>query len=160
MVLKCFNLPSSPPPTRCSEKKRKVIKIWGKWPGVVAHAINPSTREAEAGGFLSSRPAWSTKWVPGRTRLYRETLSWKTKNKQTKKKIWGKWTCLEIVLWSKSHLHCQEINSSVHRIQQWQLDPLANTSWIYQQRQPGLSWISTSQQEGPGPPGTDTGRSY
>jgi hypothetical protein len=24
-----------------------------------------STREAEAGGFLSSRPAWSTKWVPG-----------------------------------------------------------------------------------------------
>ena len=31
-----------------------------KEPGVVAHAFNPSTREAEAGGFLSSRPAWST----------------------------------------------------------------------------------------------------
>jgi hypothetical protein len=30
-------------------------------PGVVAHAFNPSTREAEAGGFLSSRPAWATK---------------------------------------------------------------------------------------------------
>jgi major histocompatibility complex class I len=30
-------------------------------PGVVAHAFNPSTWEAEAGGFLSSRPAWSTK---------------------------------------------------------------------------------------------------
>jgi hypothetical protein len=29
--------------------------------GVVVHAFNPSTREAEAGGFLSSRPAWSTK---------------------------------------------------------------------------------------------------
>ena len=28
--------------------------------GVVAHAFNPSTREAEAGEFLSSRPAWST----------------------------------------------------------------------------------------------------
>jgi hypothetical protein len=30
-------------------------------PGVVAHAFNPCTREAEACGFLSSRPAWSTK---------------------------------------------------------------------------------------------------
>ena len=32
--------------------------------GVVAHAFNPSTleAEAEAGGFLSSRPAWSTEF--------------------------------------------------------------------------------------------------
>jgi hypothetical protein len=30
-------------------------------PGIVAHAFNPSTWEAEAGGFLSLRPAWSTK---------------------------------------------------------------------------------------------------
>jgi hypothetical protein len=30
-------------------------------PGVVVYTFNPSTREAEAGGFLSSRPAWSTK---------------------------------------------------------------------------------------------------
>jgi hypothetical protein len=28
--------------------------------GVVAHTFNPNTQEAEAGGFLSSRPAWST----------------------------------------------------------------------------------------------------
>jgi hypothetical protein len=33
----------------------------GQEPGVVAGAFNPSTWEAEAGGFLSSRPAWSTK---------------------------------------------------------------------------------------------------
>jgi hypothetical protein len=33
---------------------------------VVAKAFNPSTWEAEAGGFLSSRPAWSTK-VSSRT---------------------------------------------------------------------------------------------
>jgi hypothetical protein len=52
-------------------------------PGVVAHAFNPSTWEAEAGGFLSSRPAWSTEWVPGQPGLYRETPSRKTKNKQT-----------------------------------------------------------------------------
>jgi hypothetical protein len=30
-------------------------------PGVVVYACNPSTQEAEAGGFLSWRPAWSTK---------------------------------------------------------------------------------------------------
>ena len=29
-------------------------------PGVVAHAFNPSTWEAEAGEFLSLRLAWST----------------------------------------------------------------------------------------------------
>jgi hypothetical protein len=47
----------------------------------VVHAFNSSTREAEAGGFLSSRPAWSTKWAPGQPGLYRETLSRKTKTK-------------------------------------------------------------------------------
>jgi hypothetical protein len=40
-----------------SKKKQKVC---GK-PGMMAHSFNPSTWEAEAGGFLSSRPAWSTK---------------------------------------------------------------------------------------------------
>jgi hypothetical protein len=30
-------------------------------PGMVAHAFNPSTGEAETGEFLNSRPAWSTK---------------------------------------------------------------------------------------------------
>jgi hypothetical protein len=54
--------------------------------GVVAHAFNPSTREAEAGGFLSSRPAWSTEWVPGQPGLHRETLSRKNKTKQNKTK--------------------------------------------------------------------------
>jgi major histocompatibility complex class I len=29
--------------------------------GLVAHTFNPSTLEAEAGRFLNSRPAWSTK---------------------------------------------------------------------------------------------------
>jgi hypothetical protein len=54
---------------------------------VVAHAFNPSTREAEAGGFLSSRPAWSTKWVLEQPELYRETLSEKTKQDKTKQEL-------------------------------------------------------------------------
>jgi hypothetical protein len=54
---------------------------------VVAHAFNPSTREAEAGRFLSSRSAWSTEWVPGQPGLHRETLSLKqNKTKLTNKK--------------------------------------------------------------------------
>jgi hypothetical protein len=53
---------------------------------MVVHAFNPSTWEAEAGGFLSSRPAWSTKWVPGQPGLYRETLSQKTKQKKKQNK--------------------------------------------------------------------------
>jgi hypothetical protein len=54
---------------------------------VVAHAFSPSTweaeAEAEAGRFLSSRPAWFTEWVPGQPGLHRETLS--QKNKKRKK---------------------------------------------------------------------------
>jgi hypothetical protein len=49
---------------------------------MVLHVFNPSTQEAEAGRFLSSRPAWSTEWVPGQPGLYRKTLSQKNKNKQ------------------------------------------------------------------------------
>jgi hypothetical protein len=52
---------------------------------VVAHAFNPSTWEAEAGRFLSSSPAWSTKLVPGQPGLHRETLSQKNKNSKQNK---------------------------------------------------------------------------
>jgi hypothetical protein len=53
-------------------------------PGVVMHAFNPSTWEAEAGRFLSSRTAWSTECVPGQPELQRETLS---KKKNTTKQV-------------------------------------------------------------------------
>jgi hypothetical protein len=47
-----------------TRKKSEMVAIIQKYirrPGVVAHTFNPSTQEAEAGGSLSSRPAWSTK---------------------------------------------------------------------------------------------------
>jgi hypothetical protein len=56
----------------------------------VAHTFNPSTWEAEAGGFLSSKPAWSTECVPGQSGLHRETLSRKTKQKLKGKERKGK----------------------------------------------------------------------
>ena len=37
------------------------------------------------------------------------------------------WTCLEIDLWSEPNLPCQDIRSLVHKNQQLQLEPLANT---------------------------------
>jgi hypothetical protein len=40
---------------------RSLVHKTGLKQGVVAHTFNPSTPEAEAGVFLSSRPAWSTK---------------------------------------------------------------------------------------------------
>jgi hypothetical protein len=41
--------------------KSKYLFLKNIGPAVVEHAFNPSTREAEAGGFLSSRLAWSTR---------------------------------------------------------------------------------------------------
>jgi hypothetical protein len=46
-----------------------------KKPGMVAHAINPSTREAEAVGFLSSRTARA---------IQRNPISKKKKKKERK----------------------------------------------------------------------------
>jgi hypothetical protein len=40
--------------------KQVELQKFHKKLGVVAHAFNSSTWKAEAGGFLSSRPAWST----------------------------------------------------------------------------------------------------
>jgi hypothetical protein len=51
---------------------------------MVAHTFNPSTWEAEAGEFLSSRSAWFTDWVPGQPGLLKKTMS-QTKQNKTKK---------------------------------------------------------------------------
>ena len=70
-------------------------------PGLVAHTFNPSTWEAEAGEFLSLRPAWSTEWVPGQPGLYRETLSWKTTKIKNKIKKY----CYYLQDWSLGLMH-------------------------------------------------------
>jgi hypothetical protein len=64
---------------------------------VVVQAFNPSTGEAEAGWFLSSRPAWSTKWVPGQPGLHRETLS-RGKKKDTVGSVLQKKTLYSLLL--------------------------------------------------------------
>ena len=51
------------------------------------HSFNPSTWEAEAGRFLSLRPAWSTEWVPRQPGLYRETPFQKKNQKKKRKRI-------------------------------------------------------------------------
>jgi hypothetical protein len=43
------------------EKEKSATSEIRHKPGVVAYTFNSSTREAEAGGFLSLRPTWSTK---------------------------------------------------------------------------------------------------
>jgi hypothetical protein len=48
---------------------------------MVAYTLDLSTWEGEAGGYLSSRPAWSTECVPGQPGLHRKTLS-KTRQKE------------------------------------------------------------------------------
>jgi hypothetical protein len=53
---------------------------------VVVQAFNPSTREAEAGRSLSSRPAWPTELVPGQPGLQRNSVSKKKKNKKKQNK--------------------------------------------------------------------------
>jgi len=54
--------------------------------GMVARSLNHGAWEAEAGKSLSSRLPWSTEWVPGKSELYRESLSQQT-NKQNKENI-------------------------------------------------------------------------
>jgi hypothetical protein len=46
---------------KTTAKGIEVFKELQERPGIVAHAFNLSTQEAESGRFLSSRPAWSTK---------------------------------------------------------------------------------------------------
>jgi hypothetical protein len=63
---------------------------------VVACAVNPSTWEAEAGGSLSLRPAWSTEWVQD-SQGYTEKLCLE-KPKKKKKKERFVYQCYTVIL--------------------------------------------------------------
>ena len=52
---------------------------------MVVRAFNLSTWEAEAGGFLSSRPAWSTEWFQDSQGYTEKPCLEKQTNKQTNK---------------------------------------------------------------------------
>jgi hypothetical protein len=72
--------------------------------------------------FLSSRPAWATKWVPGQPGLYRETLSrkktkTKTKtNKQTKtnRQMLRQLASLSVSQWRESPLWAGELKHTLN----------------------------------------------
>jgi hypothetical protein len=53
---------------KTKQKQKPAAKV------LVAHALNPSTQEVEAGGPLSLRPAWSMEQVPGQPGTHKETL--------------------------------------------------------------------------------------
>ena len=54
-------------------------------PGGVVYTFNPSTHEAEAGGYLWIQgQIWFTEQVPGQPGLHRETLS----QEEEKRKDW------------------------------------------------------------------------
>ena len=119
-------------------------------PGVVAHAFNPSTWEAEAGGFLSSRPAWSTEWVPGQPALYRETLSWR-KNRFSASETSKLVKCLPHKCWmpTSTGVETSICNPSAEEAKTWGSDHWSLlTRQSNQIREFQDSWDSLSQKQG------------
>jgi hypothetical protein len=62
---------------------------------VVAHAFNPNTWEAEAGGFLSLRPAWCTEQVLGLPGQHRGKKTKKQQQQQQQQQQQNPKQCLE-----------------------------------------------------------------
>jgi hypothetical protein len=68
-------------------------------PGVVVQAFNPSTREAEAGRFLSSRPAWYR--VSSRTARAIQRNPFSKKKKKKKKGLSG----FQVIVYGEAVAH-------------------------------------------------------
>jgi len=84
LLSKCFLhfnsfIPSFSGNISCNSHQKKTA-LWDKSVKsavMVVYTFNTSTWETEAGGSLSSRPAWSTEWVPGQPKLGRKQKSLK-----------------------------------------------------------------------------------
>jgi hypothetical protein len=85
------------------------IRVENSARALVAHAFNPSTREAEVVGFLSLRPAWSTEWVPGQPGYTEKPCLEKNQKRKKNKKTLTELSC--------SKLQCVLIHFSVVRNQ-------------------------------------------
>ena len=69
---------------------------------LVAHAFNNSTWEAEAARFVTSKPAWTSRWAPGQPGLHREACLGK-RNLSRKKKMY-QMSILSLPLSFQGHL--------------------------------------------------------
>ena len=61
--------------------------------GEIVHAFNPSTWEAEAGGSLSLRLAWSALLVPGQPEAQSETLFYRNKTIKVSENLVCRFVC-------------------------------------------------------------------
>jgi hypothetical protein len=77
---------------------------------VVVYAFNPNTWEAEAGGSLGSRIAWSTEQVPGQPGLQRENPV--SEDKQANKNV-----CKHLrLVWRKGSDYTLDIRPTFYRL--------------------------------------------
>jgi hypothetical protein len=74
-------------------------------PGVVAHAFNPSTRKAEADGFLSSRTARAIQKNPVSKKKQKQKQKQKKKKRKEKKRKKVLHMCVYVCVCVRAHTH-------------------------------------------------------
>lgn len=75
-------------PSTCSTYRWQII--W-EWNTTLQYKSSGRQKKPGTQAYLSSRLAWSTRWVPRKPRLQRESLFWKNKTAATKKYFFLTW---------------------------------------------------------------------